>query len=478
MRMQFSSGPDPTDLLTLPWSTPLAEWPKERLVSLPRGISRHVVRFVRIGGIVYAVKEISQGLAQHEYELLGDLAKRGIPVVQAVGVVANRTTPEGEPLDAALVTKHLRFSLPYRALFSRRMDPDLEPKLLDALAELLVRLHLVGFAWKDCSLSNTLFRRDAGALAAYLVDAETGEMRPSLSNGQRQQDLDIAETNLAGELLDLEMSGLLPERVDPLSTAISVIEKYERLWAELTQEQTMGEDEWWRIEHRLRRLNELGYDVAQIQINEKDGDPHVLVQTQVVEAGHHRRRLLDLTGLSMQENQARRVLNDLDTYRSQAVMPETEVDEDTVARHWVTDVFEPVIEAVPPELAEKLEPAEIFHEVLEHRWYLSEAVGREVSLAEAVKSYVDTILRFRPNEQSMLDPDLMGNGMIDDEDLDGYPADDEYSDDEPEDDVSDADPAVQAAADFWGSPAEQLADGGKPDAKGQAWDSAAMKYSG
>ena len=177
MRMQFATGPDPTDLLMLPWSTPLADWPKEKLVSLPRGISRHVVRFVRIGGIVYAIKEISQGLADHEYELLRELAKVGIPVVQAIGVVANRMTPEGEPLDAALVTKHLRFSLPYRALFSRRMDPDLETKLLDALAELLVRLHLVGFAWKDCSLSNTLFRRDAGALAAYLVDAETGEMR-------------------------------------------------------------------------------------------------------------------------------------------------------------------------------------------------------------------------------------------------------------------------------------------------------------
>ncbi len=142
VRMQFSSGPDPMDLLTLPWSTPLEEWPNEILVSLPRGISRHVVRFARIGGIVYAIKEINQRLAEHEYETLRILAREGVPVVEAVGVVANRTTPEGEPLDAALVTKHLRFSLPYRALFSRRLDPDLEPKLLDALAELLVRLHL------------------------------------------------------------------------------------------------------------------------------------------------------------------------------------------------------------------------------------------------------------------------------------------------------------------------------------------------
>ena len=413
--MQFATGPDPTDLLTLPWSTPLEQWPREKLVSLPRGISRHVVRFVRIGGIVYAIKEISQGLAQHEYELLRELAKLELPVVQAVGVVANRMTPDGEPLDAALVTKHLKFSLPYRALFSRRMDPDLECKLLDALAELLVRLHLVGFAWKDCSLSNTLFRRDAGALAAYLVDAETGELRESLSKGQRLQDLDIVETNVAGELLDLQMSGLLPDSVDPLETAISVLERYDSLWRELTEPQPMRSDEWWQIERKMRRLNNLGYDVGQIQINEDNGE--MLLETQVVEAGHHRRKLLELTGLDVQENQARRILNDLEAYRTQAVMPETDVDEFTVARHWLTDVFEPVIEAVPPELGERLEPAEIFHEVLEHRWFLSEAAGHEVSMDFATKSYIESVLPFRPEEAALLDPTLMGVGSLDDDSI-------------------------------------------------------------
>lgn len=413
--MQFTSGPDPMDLLTLPWSTPLADWSAHLLVSLPRGISRHVVRFAKIGGIVYAIKEIGQDLAEHEYGQLRSLARSGVPVVEAVGVVADRTTPDGTPLDAALVTKHLRFSLPYRALFSRRMDPDLERKLLDALAELLVRLHLVGFAWGDCSLSNTLFRRDAGALAAYLVDAETGQIRTQLSPGQRQHDLDIAETNLAGELLDLQASELLPAGVDPIETAQSVVDRYTKLWAELTAPQTVGDDEWWRIEQRLRRLNDLGYDVAQLDIKESDDasdGPHVMVQTQVVEAGHHRRRLRALTGLDVGENQARRILNDLDTFRSQAVLPETEADEDTVARHWMTDVFEPVIEAIPPELAEKLEPAEIFHEVLEHRWFLSEAAGREVSMPEATRSYLTSVLPFRPDEKAVLEPDLLGLGML------------------------------------------------------------------
>ena len=77
---------------------------------------------------------------------------------------------------------------------------------------LLVRLHLAGFYWGDVSLSNTLFRRDAGPFAAYLVDAETGEFHETLSRGQREYDLELARINIAGELLDLR--GRRPARRD------------------------------------------------------------------------------------------------------------------------------------------------------------------------------------------------------------------------------------------------------------------------
>ena len=150
-----------------------------------RGIHRHVVRFVEyegaLGPKLYALKELPVELAQREYRLLRALAADEMPVVEAVGVVSER----GGDLDAILITRHLDYSLPFRTLFARGSVPDLRRRLLDAGAELLVRLHLGGFFWGDCSLSNTLFRRDAGALAAYLVDAETGELHPSLSDGQR-----------------------------------------------------------------------------------------------------------------------------------------------------------------------------------------------------------------------------------------------------------------------------------------------------
>ena len=203
------------ELLDLPWHIALEDWPAEYLAALPRGISRHIVRFAHLGGSVIAIKETSEHVARHEYHMLRKLARLDVPGVEPVAVITGRTTPEGRPLNPVLVTRHLKFSMPYRALFSQMLRKDTLTRLIDAQALLLVRLHLIGFYWGDVSLSNTLFRRDAGAFAAYLVDAETGELYPDLSTGQREYDLEIARVNIAGELMDLLDGGLIEEKVDP-----------------------------------------------------------------------------------------------------------------------------------------------------------------------------------------------------------------------------------------------------------------------
>ncbi|MGW5363060.1 DUF4032 domain-containing protein [Actinopolymorpha pittospori] len=387
-------------LLALPWNTPLAEWPQEHLVALPRGISRHVVRFIRTGGHVYALKEAAERYVVRENRLLRDLERLDVPSVEAVGVVLDRTTADGEALDPILLTRHLSFSLPYRAVFSRTLRPETVVRLVDALAALLVRLHLAGFFWGDCSLSNTLFRRDAGAFAAYLVDAETGDLHEELSPGQRAYDLDLAHTNIFGELLDLQAGGYIAEETELLALADTVVDRYERLWAELTEPEEFDTGELYRLEQRIQRLNDLGFDVAELDIHTDFDGRHIRIQPKVVDAGHHTRRLLRLTGLDVEENQARRLLNDLDAFR--AATEQQYEDEEIVAHQWLTEVFEPVVGAVPEELRGKLEPAEVFHEVLEHRWYLSENAKHEVSLIDAVKSYVDNVLRARPDEREAL----------------------------------------------------------------------------
>jgi hypothetical protein len=306
--------------------------------------------------------------------------------------------PSGEPLEPALVTRHLQFSLPYRALFSHTLRPDTMSRLLDALAALLVRLHLTGFFWGDCSLSNTLFRRDAGAFAAYLVDAETGALHPRLSNGQRTEDLEVARVNIFGEALDLAAAELLHPSVDPEAVADDVVRRYESLWHELTYEQQIDRDGRHHLERRIRRLNELGFDIGELQMSTMDGSNAFLVRPKVVDAGHHTRRLLRLTGLDAEENQARRLLNDLDTYRAESDLP----DEQQAAHRWLTEVFEPVVRAVPGHLRRKLEPPELFIQVIDHRWRLCEQTGRDTGLALAVQSFMADVLVHRPDEQAVL----------------------------------------------------------------------------
>ncbi|MFP5282836.1 MAG: DUF4032 domain-containing protein [Actinomycetes bacterium] len=383
-------------MITLPFDIPLEEWPEDNLVALPRGISRHVVRFVRVGNEVYAVKEVLEHLARHEYRLLRDLARLDTPSVEAVGVVTDRFTPFGEPLDPILITRHLQFSLPYRSLFSRGVRQDTVNRLVDAMVVLLARLHLIGFLWGDVSLSNTLFRRDAGAFAAYLVDAETGELHDELTRGQREHDLQIARTNLFGEFCDLEAGGLLDAALDPLVLVETIENRYRELWGELTGVEEFDEAQMHRIESRVRRLNALGFDVAELDITTDFAGSTIRIQPKVVDAGHHSRRLLRLTGLDTEENQARRLLNDLDYYR--AITDQQGADEAIVAHQWLTDRFEPVTAAVPAEMRGKLEPAEFYHEVLEHRWFMSERAGREVPLTEAAEGYVAEILRQLPDE--------------------------------------------------------------------------------
>jgi tRNA A-37 threonylcarbamoyl transferase component Bud32 len=390
-----ASRPDPA-IVALPWSTPLEEWTDEYVVPLPRGLSRHVVRIVRLRKRTYAVKETVEEIAFREYRLLRDLQRLGLPAVVPQGVVTGRRDADGEELGSALLTEHLQFSLPYRSLFSHGFTADNLPSLVDALVVLLVRLHLADFFWGDVSLSNVLFRRSAGGFAAYLVDAETGELKESLSQRMREYDLSIASENVFGELLDLQASDSLDHEIEAHEIVDLLTERYRALWSELTDEEEFDADELWRIEQRIERLNELGFDVEELDIvTDFDGD-RVRIKPKVVELGHHRRELQALTGLNVEDAQARRMLNDIAAYTAHFELGRE--DRMLVASRWMNEIYEPIMEMVPPEARGKLEPAELFHEILVHRWYLSERAGREVHIFDTARDYIAHVLAEKPDE--------------------------------------------------------------------------------
>ncbi|MGI9596611.1 MAG: DUF4032 domain-containing protein [Acidimicrobiales bacterium] len=385
---------DHPDFLDLPWGEPLADWQHPRMVKMAHGISRHVVRFVRYDDRVYALKETEPKLAQGEYDILRVLRTEHLPVVEPVGVVTESTSDQ-----ATLITRYLDFSLPYWYLFGRD-EPALADRLLDAGVVLLVRLHLDNVYWGDCSLSNILFRRDAGAMMAYLVDAETTERTGLMSDGRRFQDIDIAKENIAGGLLDLQAAGRVPAEIDPLEIAENIERRYDQLWNELTRPEQFGLDERWKIEQRIRHINQLGFDVEELAIS-TDGT-ELRIKPVLVEEGHHARDLRRRTGLEVQENQARRLLADIEGFRAwlEREMGQP-VPAAVAAARWLADIYEPLVQSIPDELQTRLEPPEIFHQMLDHRYHLSERQQREVPNSEALASYLDTVLTNQPAERQL-----------------------------------------------------------------------------
>jgi len=381
----------------LPWNQPLEQWPEDPALAEKRGISRHVVRLIRVtdepDSEIYAVKETVSEFANREYSALRELRRLQAPSVDPIAVVEGRIDLNGNELPCVLATRFLPYSLPYRVVLSGALSPHDILNMANALALLLVRLHLLGFWWGDCSLSNTLFRRDAEGFAAYLVDAETGEFQKSLSDGQREHDLEIAHFNVAAELEDLALSGVLYPGMDPVRASDAVMKRYRRLWAALRDPQSLDPTDRRAVERAMRQLHDLGFAVEEVSIA-IDGDNKVLkFQPKLVAAGYHTNRLRELMGLETEELQAKRILASFDRYRARESNLST--NENEVAFIWLTEVFNPIVNSVPPQLLGRVEPAQLFHEVLEHRWYLSEAAGHDVGLDFACESYISGVLPYR-----------------------------------------------------------------------------------
>jgi hypothetical protein len=376
------------ELLGLPWERPLEDWPSEPLQFrvLPVGPSRHLVRFLVSERGLLALKEEPLSIAEREYEVLRHLEEAAMPAVAPVGIAGDASRGTG-----VLVTKFLPASLQYRRLLSR-FPPgpsDMRDRLLDAMAGLLVDLHRGGVYWGDCSLANTLFRRDGDRIQAYLVDAETSEVHPSLSDGQRGYDLDVLVENVAFGLADM---AAMQERDDLIDEAVAaaegVRERYRALWDELHAEEELRADDRFAVAARIRRLNDLGFAVDEIELLPGPGG-RLRLRAAVTNRRFHVRELERRTGLTALEGQARLLLNDQREYRLWLEGSERRrVTKEEGARRWLAEVLEPTLEQLRPAIGPGRDPLQAYCDVLEMKWLLSEEAGRDVGLSEAVAAYL------------------------------------------------------------------------------------------
>jgi hypothetical protein len=390
-------GEEIAALAGLPWDQPLENWPEDPSLTAQRGISRHIVRLVRStpepDSEIYAVKETVQEFAVREYEALKELGLRGAPSVSQIAVVDGRRDAEGNELPCAIVTRFLPYSLPYRVVLSGAVTQHEITNMANALAYLLVRLHLLGFWWGDCSLSNTLFRRDADGFAAYLVDAETGEFQKHLSNGQREHDLDLARFNVAAELEDLKLAGVLFPAMDPIRASESVITRYRRIWKALSEPQILPANDRHAVEKAMRSLQDIGFAVEEVDIRLAGDQSTLTFIPKLVAPNYHSQRLKELMGLETEEFQAKRILASFDRFRSREL--EKTPDRSEAAQRWLDEVFYKVVNSVPTNLKGRVEDAQLFHEVLEHRWYLGEKAGHDLGLDFATSDYIAQVLPSR-----------------------------------------------------------------------------------
>lgn len=386
-------------LIGLDWARPIGRWSDRRLVDLPRGISRHEVRFVQISGVIFALKELPQRPAQRDYDALRRLEELGASSVRAVGLVTRRGDEASETA-AVLITRYADYSFSHRELASGDRtaevgeDPD-EPgfgprraQLLDAFAFLLVELHLLGCFWGDGSLSNILYRFDAGAIEPIMVDAETAELHPTLSDGQRRYDLDIMSENVTAEMMDIAASkGLEVDDAD-MSLGEDIVRRYDSLWAELAAEQRLPADSaQYRITERIRRLNDLGFEVEEITVvpnldgGERDGD--IKLRLKVTDRNYHANRLRELTGINASENQARQILSDLRYYQMLHSSAASSTGKELLAVRWRVEQFEPWLRRLSRRLPPGRDPIQAYCDLLHHRYMLSLAAGHDVGTEAA-----------------------------------------------------------------------------------------------
>lgn len=394
------------DFQDLPWDRSITEWEGicTRLAQVATGLSRHPVIFVNYDAQLYAIKELPAGKASQEFSALLKMQEARLPAVPPIGYI---DFPESDFRTSILITHYLEGSLPYRTLFMSSSLNRYRQHLLDAMAWLLVQLHLAGVFWGDCSLSNTLFRRDAGMLQAYLVDAETTEItKPRLAPALRYQDLEIMEVNVNGDIHDLAAGGYLDPDAHLADTGMYLRQRYRALWDEVTREEIIFPGESYRIQERIRALNSLGFAVEEIETPSTLHSEGLRLRISVTDRNFHRDLLLELTGLETEEMQARTMMNEIRELKATLSHKRNQsLPLSAAAYHWHEYNYKPVIERLANlitlrtlrqpinECLETIDPAELYCEVLEHKWYLSERAQQDVGHLTAVDDYLETIVQ-------------------------------------------------------------------------------------
>lgn len=377
--------PGSPDFLDLPWESGVLDWDHHRMVDMPTGIHRHPVVFVAYSQGVFAIKEMPRTLGFNEFAVLDRLQDRTTRSARPAALVTRPWLPPEVEQSSAVITGFVPHAFPVRNLVGGLGFGPRRNQVLDAVAGLLVEIHLAGCFWGDCSLSNLLYRFDAGAIEAVMIDAETSRMHEELSPGQREHDLEIMVENVAGDMADLAVAAGGDLDSADLTLGEDIVDRYRELWAILDEAPVIPRDESYRIRERLEQINELGFDVDDVVI--EPGPEGNMVQIRTIVGGRtfHTDRVAELTGIRASENQARVILSDVHWYLARrGAVSDRERRVAVVA--WITEWFEPAVERVGVEYP-GIDPVQGYCDLLNFRLGMAAERGSDVGNDEAFDAW-------------------------------------------------------------------------------------------
>lgn len=375
------------DFIDLDWAIPISDWTTDRLVDMPTGIHRHAIVFVAYRDGIYAIKELPTKFAKHEFDVLRTMEGRSRHTAVPVGHVERTWLDRHEEWSGAVITKYVNHAFTYRSLITGGGFGTRRDALLDALAGLLVELHLQGFFWGDCSLSNSLYRWDAYSIDAIMIDGETSRIYPMLSTGQRREDLEIMIVNLAGEMADIAAEhGVSLDDAD-MDLGDEIAARYRRLWKELTTSLVVTAGDHYRIRQRINRLHELGFAVEDIDLIPIDDGMNVKIRVKVGGRQYHSERLREIGGIDISENQARVILSDL-AYHESKFGGTSATGKNIAAMKWRSAVFEPLILEIA-DLLPETDPYQAYCDYLGFRLAMATERSEDIPNAEAFTAWIE-----------------------------------------------------------------------------------------
>lgn len=357
------------ELRKLPWSVPIANWHQYGVhtLDIKRGISRHVVIFVRTGKFSFGIKEISEITSRKEVSNYEQLLLKGIHTLIPAGFVVREEspiiveTPVGTQYESNnvshTVTLLVEKVLPDSLLYSRNFRKENRQKIWDAIVRLFVQLHSNGVYWGDASLANTLIRFEKREvpfvgmktfLMAYLADAETVEIYSRLSKSMREDDLNFFLESMEWINEDLHASGVTRDDVATEEDKAYIKEHYTLLY---------------KVEHKKKKFEQ------QTNFNIDKFLGSIFNPTYV-----------DLFLKHIEEHK---------WYISERMKEDVSLAAAT--NDWYETVFVPLCELFRteniPELFKGKTAAELYIEIMTNKYYLSERAGKDVGMIAAMNDY-------------------------------------------------------------------------------------------